>query len=375
VSWQATSWALETDLDPTSKIILLAYADFAGESGTSAWMFKKTLLTRVRKVSESTIGRRMALLLEDGYLREGDQDAVPDYVRALPPESRPIVYDMAMNEETRLGWKDTYEPGPRRSAAAAAGAAGGRKSAALRQRGEADNQPGEGTAPWGLQADTPPVPSEEPQVTGGVTVAPPSLVPDGGSSLQPPGLHSYDTPGVAQLCNPISTHEEPTNALFRLEAPSEPQDGPSETARPARGARPARSRRRVERTEEEQQRWEAADKIARWWWGRWQNQGVAIIGDKFPGFRKSIVLAALEAGAAPTAVQDALRACNEVFPNVAKFQAALAAAATGESPGPWRGRGQPSNLIRQPAMDPAEQARVTGMFSGVSVAGRRIGNG
>ena len=36
VSWQATSWALNTDLEPVSKILLIAYADFASEGGTGA---------------------------------------------------------------------------------------------------------------------------------------------------------------------------------------------------------------------------------------------------------------------------------------------------------------------------------------------------
>jgi hypothetical protein len=412
VSWQATTWALETELDPTSKILLIAYADFAGENGTGAWMFRKTLLKRVAKVSESTINRRLTLLLEEGYMCEGDQNTVrhKDWARGKPPESLPIVYDLAMSEDTRLAWKEGYKPGPRRSAAAAAGAQGGRKSAAAKRASLAAGR----ESNLGVSVEPPRIAAPDMLAAGGANMAPPQSQ---GVGVTPPGLQHGATPGGVTVVTPITNKEQPMNVPSRCATPSEPHNGgsaaqpagpermlprgalslpvhpglgPSGSAQPdlvrnpGEGAgeattqatcaspRVGSSRSRTQRTPEQQVLWDQADEIARWWWDGWRRQNVTIVGDKFPGFRNSIVLAALKRGATGQDVRQALRNCGDIFPALVTFQRALAAIQTGRDRPGHRQVHRPGadQVHRDPNMPEAERARRAALFEQGGAGGK-----
>jgi hypothetical protein len=360
LSWQATTWAMNADLDPVSKIILLSYADFAGEDGTGTWLTRKTMLQRVRRVSESTISRRVTSLLREGYLREGNQDALPDYWRDRPPSARPIVYDLPMDDAARQQWKDSYQPGPRRSAAAAKGAAGGRRSAEVR-RGTAQAGGGATVQPPLLPLDDD---AAEPQAAQGATLQPPPG-PDG--PLQPPGVSPGETPGGSTQVEPDTYPEPPGTRSSRAGSAPQPRHGAPAPAR----------RQSTTRSADQQARFELADEIARGWWDYWRQQEIPVVGG-FVGFRKSIVLAALDAGATAEQVQQALRACNVPFPSRGAFQAAVTAAASGRLPAarrPAAGRPQPANVHHDTDMPPAERARLASLFDGTRIRGREPRNG
>ena len=81
------------------KVVLLSYANHAHGNGRHAWPSIKTVAAAA-EVSVRTAHRIVADLVRDGWLRPGDQQIV-DHIRA---DRRPVVYDLAMTEETRVAW-------------------------------------------------------------------------------------------------------------------------------------------------------------------------------------------------------------------------------------------------------------------------------
>ena len=119
--------------------------------------------------------------------------------------------------------------------------------------------------------------------------------------------------------------------------------------------------------------WDEADGIARVWWESWLARNVTIVGDKFPGFRQSIVLAALKAGANPEHVKQALVACGDPFPPLLKFQHELIAIQDPDSAQARTSRrGSPANVYHDPDKTDEERDRISGLFEGVSVNGEVI---
>lgn len=197
MSWEASAWALNVKLGPKSaarKLVLIAYASHAHKDGTAAFPSVSTVAEYV-EVDERTVQRHNAALLDDGLIREGDQRLVAHF----DPRHRPVVYDLAMSEETRARWRAERAAGDRgtRDRFAEAGRAGGEKAAALRRgdnlspldetpRGDICARPGVTSEPsrgdTGVTQTVPRTTHYEPPTTTDSTS--PSSVPVGGLSLQ-----------------------------------------------------------------------------------------------------------------------------------------------------------------------------------------------
>lgn len=118
------SWALNTrvgtkgDRDAaTRKLILVGYGNHAHKNGRNAWASKVTI-AEYADCDTRTVQRQVKRLVADGWIREGDQEQVA-HIRA---DRRPVVYDLAMNDEVRAQW--------------AAAAAAGDSSWTSEQRGD-----------------------------------------------------------------------------------------------------------------------------------------------------------------------------------------------------------------------------------------------
>jgi hypothetical protein len=98
--------------DSTRKLVLVGYANHAHKDGTGAWA-KPATVAEYANCSKRTVQRHVKVLLEDGYLREGDQGLVSH----IPADRRPIVYEIAMDEATRIAWREQRAPGRRDEAA------------------------------------------------------------------------------------------------------------------------------------------------------------------------------------------------------------------------------------------------------------------
>jgi hypothetical protein len=109
------------------KLILLGYANHADKHGRGAYPSTRTIADYA-ECDVRTVQRHIGLLLERGYLHEGDQQMVDH----LDPRYRPIVYDVAMSAEQIHRWAaDTDPSGGSRTRAAQAGRRGGHASARL----------------------------------------------------------------------------------------------------------------------------------------------------------------------------------------------------------------------------------------------------
>lgn len=83
----------------TRKFVLLGYANHADKYGRNARPSKGTLAGYC-ECDNRTVQRHILWLVDHGYLREGDQQQVAH----LHPNKRPIVYDVAMNEDQIEQW-------------------------------------------------------------------------------------------------------------------------------------------------------------------------------------------------------------------------------------------------------------------------------
>lgn len=101
MSIEAITYALNLNVgDATRKLVLIGYANHAHKDGTCTWASVKTI-AEYANCSNRTVQRHVKILLDEGYIREGDQRHV-DHLRA---DKRPIVYDIAMSEGQREEWK------------------------------------------------------------------------------------------------------------------------------------------------------------------------------------------------------------------------------------------------------------------------------
>lgn len=101
------SWALSVRVgDTTRKMVLIGYANHAHRDGRHAWASKDTI-AEYAECSNRTVRRHVEALVAEGWMREGDQNQVI-HLRA---DRRPVVYDLAMNEATRLAWQAEAKAG------------------------------------------------------------------------------------------------------------------------------------------------------------------------------------------------------------------------------------------------------------------------
>lgn len=140
------------------------------------------------------------------------------------------------------------------------------------------------------------------------------------------------------------------------------------------GRRRKPRREPVERTAAEQAMFDLATEIAGPWWESFGRNNVSIVGKNvtFPALRDSIVLQALQAGAQPDHIKQALKTCRVPLPSINSFQRALADAQTGTNPGPEYGRGgTPRNVLRSEITD-EERGRRAQPFTDVTYRGQVI---
>lgn len=109
--------------DARAKLVYQALCNRADPDGTNAWPGNKKLAD-LAECSVQTVTRKLQYLQENGFIREGDQRFVA-HVRA---DRRPVVYDVALNEATRLAWAAAYAPSERQQSATEAGSKGGKAS-------------------------------------------------------------------------------------------------------------------------------------------------------------------------------------------------------------------------------------------------------
>jgi len=102
VSIQAMTRVLEGRVgDRGRKSTLYALANYAGPDGRHTYPSIDTL-AHDAECSPATIRRDLRELTKAGWIRRGDQG----HVAHIRGDRRPVVYDIAMNEETRLAWKN-----------------------------------------------------------------------------------------------------------------------------------------------------------------------------------------------------------------------------------------------------------------------------
>lgn len=93
MSSAATRWALSRrltgPLPAETRLVLVALAEYAGPDGRHAFPSALTLADELG-VSERTVRRQLAQLLELSLIRRGDQRHVEHY----PANRRPVVYDL-----------------------------------------------------------------------------------------------------------------------------------------------------------------------------------------------------------------------------------------------------------------------------------------
>jgi hypothetical protein len=130
---QATAWAMAADVAPVAKLVLWVLASRADGNGQGTWATPEMMAEVVTQTTPATMRKHVGALLAGGYLREGDQRLLPGEWTTLPASFRPVVYDLAPDEATRLEWQAAYDPSAgRRGAAAVAGRRAGLASAARR---------------------------------------------------------------------------------------------------------------------------------------------------------------------------------------------------------------------------------------------------
>jgi len=107
--------------DSTRKLILIGLANHAHRDGTAAYAGIETLAAYAN-CSGRTVQRHIAKLVEDGFIREGDQSVIDP---RIPARYRPISYEVAMTEATAQTWALDQGHEGRRQVAAAHGRRGG----------------------------------------------------------------------------------------------------------------------------------------------------------------------------------------------------------------------------------------------------------
>ncbi|REF00268.1 helix-turn-helix domain-containing protein [Thermomonospora umbrina] len=179
------------------------------------------------------------------------------------------------------------------------------------------------------------------------------------------------------VCNAVSstrTIHEPSVLLTVLEPPGSGTPPPSESPPdqttidgqlshpPSKPKARSRTKPKIERTPEQQAAFEAADKIAKWWWdARCPNLGIPVKSKSnrspkasFPGFRaflESYLTA--DPPCSPQEVQQALETCRQSWPSDLRFEAVIRDAREKAPPPP---NNRPVDFKQQATNDLFDQA-------------------
>lgn len=107
------TWVLGSTIgDRARKLMLIELADCADSGGRHAWPAVRTLAAAA-ECSPRTVQRHIPILIEEGWIREGDQQQVAH----LRGGQRPVVYDLAMNETARREWASRGDKSAARASA------------------------------------------------------------------------------------------------------------------------------------------------------------------------------------------------------------------------------------------------------------------
>lgn len=103
MSIQAMSWAMSIELDelndPAARHVLITLANYAGEDGRAAFPSKETIRQHTG-LAIRTIGYKLDLLKENGFISEGNQAIAAAYISRT--DRRPTVYDLALKRGARV---------------------------------------------------------------------------------------------------------------------------------------------------------------------------------------------------------------------------------------------------------------------------------
>lgn len=211
MSFEATTWVMNSTVgNSTRKLVLHGYANHAHKDGTAAWASTSTI-AEYAECDERTVSRHIGALLADGFIREGDQRLV----EFLPADKRPIVYDLAMTEATRLRWQAEAAANPptgRRGRAAAAGRKGG-----IASRGKRGDNLSPGDEPAGQRGDNlaPREIERGDNVTPRETDRPDTAVTPRGDKTGPSGVTPVSPKPTTTTNHPV----EPTTSVGEADAP------------------------------------------------------------------------------------------------------------------------------------------------------------
>lgn len=131
MSWETSTYVLGQQVgSATRKLVLMGFANHAHKDGTAAFPSIPTIM-EYAECSRSTAQRHVAALVEEGWMREGDQQLVAHYAA----NKRPVVYDLSMSATQRAEWRMLHAAGGNeiRARAEAIGRRGGEASAQVRR--------------------------------------------------------------------------------------------------------------------------------------------------------------------------------------------------------------------------------------------------
>lgn len=109
------AWALDArktgPMSPEARLVLVTLAEYAHDDGSNTFPSAARIGARLA-ISERSVRRNLATLLDAGIIRRGDQQLVAHY----RPDRRPVVYALVLDTTSRGDSGDTPQP-PRPDAA------------------------------------------------------------------------------------------------------------------------------------------------------------------------------------------------------------------------------------------------------------------
>jgi hypothetical protein len=355
MSIEAMAHALSTDPgQSTRKLVLIGVANHAHKDGRNSWASTKTL-GEYANCDARTVRRHLGWLLENGFLREGDQSA-----NAHLRDRRPTVYDVAMSEVDRLTWKDNYVPGARAAHADVSGPKGMKQHEDARGRmdqhegGEReDNLSSRGDR----EREDTGVEREDTWTPTGGHLDP--LREDTAMSSEPSLNRPEPSKNQNLAAQPAADGQDAVVEAVLAGAAAKPVDGGQ--AVDAKGVTSGQS---SESIDEEAKLRSLAHDLQRRWFEVYEAQHAPIVGtprqmtSKAIGVRDKVILPALQEGYTETEIATAFLIVGDVWPTEGPWQRALGEARRGKRFGKrWDGPKR-TNLHHDDNPDDARHARI-----------------